>query len=1568
MTSDTAAGAEAASKGSGGSDTAADASAADVQIVDALAHALVDGALPGELADFTDADRLAAAQFMAACASRRPNGVALVRVETLGGALGHRRMRIGVVNDDMPFLVDSVANTLAAHGLTVHRLLHPVVCVTRDGQGCLQSVEPLCDEAERRESMMYLEVDRDDARGRREIVADLHRVLADVRAAVTDWRAMQARMRADAEEAGNEEGAALLRWFADGAMTLLGYEVEYADRGPSDALGLFRIPGEPTDPGGALGAMRYFENGGDVPLLAKAERRASVHRRVPLDLVVVPVREGGKVTAIGVHAGLWTSEALSSPVEEVPLLRRRLQELEREFGFDPSGHSGKALRHAVTALPHDLLVSLSVEAARELVTTAMSLADRPRPTLVLVRSILKGNMFAFVWLPRDELTTRRRLAIGKMIEEASQGRISNWSVELGDGDLALIRYTLYVGPLTPTPDVAALDRRLDEMVRGWDPAVEEALGELVGAQRATRLAITYLDDFPEGYRLTVPPAEAAQDILRICALDSAAQRDARLYRESDDGPKRLRLNTYRLAEIIPLSDAVPVFENFGFRVLEEHPTALDEGRLGYVHEFLLEVRAGEAEQVLERAELVERAIADVLEGRAENDPFNQLLVAAALTPRDIVLFRAWFRYLRQGGLSYSMVTVVEALRRAQGVAHGLIALFDAMHDPKHDGPREAAVEAADRTIRDGLAQVAAIDEDRILRLLHGVIAATLRTNAFAPAGREALAFKLDSAKVPSLPQPLPWREIWVYSPRIEGIHLRGGPIARGGLRWSDRRDDFRTEILGLMKAQLVKNAVIVPTGAKGGFYAKQLPPVSERDAWLAEGTESYRIFIRALLSVTDNILGNKVVHPDGIVVRDGDDPYFVVAADKGTATFSDIANAIATERGFWLGDAFASGGSYGYDHKAMGITARGAWISVQRHFRELGIDVQAEPIRVAGVGDMSGDVFGNGMLLSKSIKLVAAFDHRHIFLDPDPDPAASWAERDRLFNLPRSSWDDYDRKLISKGGGIFPRSQKAIPLSEEVRAALGLEAEETDPATLLTAILSAPVDLLWFGGIGTYIKARSESNAEVGDPGNDPIRINGAEVRAKAIGEGANLAITQAGRVEFASLGGRINTDFIDNSAGVDCSDNEVNIKIPLNREMAEGRLGLDERNALLVEMTDEVAELVLEDNRLQSLALSIAERGGAPGLPPLIRAIEMLEESGRLNRAVEGLESNEELMRRAQENRGLTRPELAILLSTSKMALQAALEGGKITEDSTLTPELCAAFPETMQKREGDAILQHRLRREIIATKIANRLVNRLGITAPFALAEEEGASFGQVAAAFVAAERLFAMRDFWDRLDTADLPEQVRLELFDQASRALQLHMADILRNMSASAKLAEMVDNLKPGLDALDEAVEGLLRREVASEASARRQRLIELGAPEDIARKIVRLFELNGGVGIAALGKRLGVDVIELTNAYTRLGEALGLDWAQGAANRFQAKDQWERLLTAGLARDFEQLRLDFLHRKRGSEPVEAVDQWVAAQGPRIEQFRRVVERVRNAPATTAPMLAQIATQARVLLGR
>ena len=1539
----------------------------DPPLVESIRKALTGNALPGETAGFSRESEREAAEFLADVAAKRRPGEVEVAIESTGGEAGHRRMRIAIVNDDMPFLVDSVANAIARRQITIHRLLHPVVCVKRDAKGTLQNVEPLCEDKSRRESMMYLELDRVDARARQEVVADLKRVLDDVRLAVRDWPKLQGKMREDAARIGDPEGAALLEWFADGAMTLLGYHVETPYKAPSESLGIFSIPGAPTDEGGCLNAMNYLQGGGDNPLMAKAERKSTVHRRVPLDLVVVPIEDGDKVTAIGVHAGLWTSEALRVPPEKVPVLRRRLKQLDEDFGFDPKGHSGKALRHAVASLPRDLLLTVDYQSLRQMVMMAMSLADRPRPTLLQVRSILKGQLFTFVWLPREELTTARRTAIAMLLQNEVGRDITSWSVELGDGDLALIRYTQYIDEDAPPPDAEALDAAVVEMVRGWAPAVEAELINSAGAPRGARLALTYLNSFPDGYRARTAPEEGSADILRLCGLTDDNDRAVRISRLESDGPRQLRLKTYRTGGLIALSEAVPVLENFGFRVLEEFPTGLSGGH-GYIHDFRVEVAPeADLEAILARASDIEHAIASVLCGAAEDDEFNQLVLYVSLDMQAVVWLRAWFRYLRQTGSSFGLITIVDALRRAPNATRALIGLFVAAHDPAAKR-RESEVDKCRKLLDASLAKVRSIDDDRILRRLRALVEAVVRTNAFAPAAAEALAFKINSSLVPGLPRPVPWREIWVYSPRVEGIHLRGGPVARGGLRWSDRRDDFRTEILGLMKAQLVKNAVIVPTGAKGGFYPKQLPPMSNRDAWLAEGTESYRIFIRSLLSVTDNLVNDKVVHPDNVVIHDGDDPYFVVAADKGTATFSDVANALALERNFWLGDAFASGGSNGYDHKAMGITAKGAWISVQRHFLEMGIDVQSDPVTVAGCGDMSGDVFGNGMLLSKSIKLVAAFDHRHIFIDPDPDPAASWAERKRLFELPRSSWDDYERALISKGGGVFPRTEKSIVLSAEAQNALGLEEKAFDPATLINAILKAPVDLLWFGGIGTYVKSSTQSNADVGDTVNDPLRANADELRARVIGEGANLGITQAARIEFAERGGRINTDFIDNSAGVDCSDNEVNIKIPLNREMREGRLAFEKRNSLLAKMTDEVADIVLEDNRLQSLALSIAEAGGAQALPGHVRTIELLEVSGRLDRKVEGLASSDELIRRVQENRGLTRPELAVVLSISKLVLQDAAEELRLSDDAIVSPQLFDAFPKPMRKAHADAIRAHRLRDEIIATKVANRLVNRLGPGVAFDLTEEEGASLQQVIAAFLVAERLLDLDQLWREIEEDSLPETVRIELFTIASASVRAHLSDILRSASGESRVETLCNLLEPGVRKVSVAATKLIRSEVRNEAAARRDRLIALGASEDIVKGLVRLYELDGVFGIAALAARKKLDELGVTRAYTRLGEALSLDWAQQQVARFVPADQWERLLTAGLARDFEQLRIDFLSRRRGAEPDSDVDEWIERQKPRIEQFRQLIARARSEGHVSAPMLAQIAGQARILLAR
>ena len=1539
----------------------------DPPLVESIRKALTGNALPGETHGLTREAEREAAEFLAQVAARRKPGEVEIEIESTGGEAGHRRMRIGIVNDDMPFLVDSVANAIARRQIAIHRLLHPVVCVNRDAKGVLHDVAPLCADKKRRESMMYLELDRVDARERNQLAADLKRVLEDVRLAVRDWPKLQGKMREDAREIADPEGAALLEWFAGGAMTLLGYHVEKPYEAPSDSLGIFSVPGSPTDEGGCLGAMHYLERGGDAPLMAKAERKSTVHRRVPLDLVVVPFGEGGKVAGIGVHAGLWTSEGLRVPPEEVPVLRQRLKQLGEDFGFDSKGHSGKALRHAVGSLPRDLLITIDYDSLRRLVMTAMSLADRPRPALLQVRSILKGQLFTFVWLPREELTTARRRAIAVLLEHEIDREVTSWSVELGDGDLALIRYTQYIDEEAPLPDADELDAAVVEMVRGWAPAVEAELITAAGAPRATRLALTYLNAFPDGYRARTAPEEGAADILCLTELANDNDRGVRISRHDTDSPGQLRLKIYRKGALIPLSDAVPVFENFGFRVLEEMPTALS-GRAGYIHDFRVEVGSeADLDAILMRVDEIESAIESVLCGVAENDEFNQLVLYAALDTRSVVWIRSWFRYLRQTGSSFGLVTVVDALRRAPNATRALIGLFAAAHDPAAKN-RDKQVDKYGDELSRSLAKVRSIDDDRILRRLRALVEAIVRTNAFAPAADDALAFKIDSSAVPGLPAPVPWREIWVYSPRVEGIHLRGGPVARGGIRWSDRRDDFRTEILGLMKAQLVKNAVIVPTGAKGGFYPKQLPPMSNRDAWLLEGTESYQVFIRSLLSITDNIVNDAVVHPGSVVIHDGDDPYFVVAADKGTATFSDIANALALERNFWLGDAFASGGSHGYDHKAMAITARGAWISVQRHFLEMGVDVQTDNIIVAGCGDMSGDVFGNGMLLSRSLKLIAAFDHRHIFVDPDPDPAISWKERKRLFELPRSSWDDYDRKRLSPGGGIYSRAEKSISLSAEARRALGIDVKSVEPATLINVILKAPVDLLWFGGIGTYIKASDQTQAEVGDPSNDALRANGNEVRAKVIGEGANLAITQAGRIEFAEHGGRINTDFIDNSAGVDCSDNEVNIKIPLNREMAEGRLSFDKRNRLLAKMTDDVANLVLEDNRLQTLALSIAEAGGATALPGHVRTIELLQVAGRLDRKVEGLESSEVLLRRVQENRGLTRPELAVVLSISKLVLQDAAEELRLSDDKLVEPQLFDAFPKPMRKDHADAIRAHRLSNEIIATKVANRLVNRLGPGVAFDLTEEEGASLQQVISAFLVAERLLDLDKLWAEIEQDSLPETVRIELFSITAASVRSHLSDVLRAAAGETRVQELCKELEPGVRKISHAATKLIRSEVRNEAVARRDRLIALGASEDIVRGLVRLFELDGVFGVAALAAKRHVDELALTRAYTKLGEALGLDWAQQQVARFVPADQWERLLTAGLARDFEQLRIEFLSRLGGSDLDAGVEEWIDEQRPRIDQFRHLVSRARAEGHVSAPMLAQIAGQARILLGR
>ncbi len=1535
-----------------------------------LRDAMARGALPGENDGFDEQAADAASRFMLATALSRAPGKANIAIDTFSNVEGKLAMRIAIANDDMPFLVDSAAAALAAANIDIERLIHPVLDVSRDADGVLQRISDQRGSTGKRESFIYLETPRVDAKERNALAARLAAVLTDVRCAVADWRKMQGAMAEDADSLPDGEGAALVRWFMDGNMTVLAHEHIGLDGARSKRLGLSRASDAALLSDESIErARKYFAEGGRAPLLLKSSRNSTVHRAVQMDVVVVPLRDGEKIEGLSVTAGLWTSAALATSPERIPLLRTHLANLMNRFGFDPSGHAGKAMTHALTALPHDLLVSFRQADLERVTLTAMSLTDRPRPKLLAVRSALGRHVFVFVWLPRDDISTGLRRSIEAMLTEIRGATVLGWSISLEDGGIGLLRYLLDLEDRSVKIDEGALDRRLKLMVRGWEPAVEAELARLADEKRAAAMMARYAAAFPQSHRTAYRTEEAARDMLGLLAMERDHSRVSRLVADNDDDDSTLSLKVYNAGGAMPLSDVVPVLENFGFTVIEQVPTPLDGGKLAYIHDFHLGLRGNvDSAPVLERAEVIETALSQVLDGKAENDAFNQLITLAGLEPRAVVWLRAWFRYLRQTGLSYGIPTVVAALGNHPDIARTIIELFITLHDPLYTGDRAKEAARLDTRIDQGLGKVSAIDEDRILRLFRSVVKACLRTNAFAPAASEALAFKLDSAQVPGLPAPLPWREIFVYSPRVEGIHLRAGPVARGGLRWSDRRDDFRTEILGLMKAQRVKNAVIVPTGAKGGFYPKRLPdPRTDRDAWLAEGTESYRIFIRTLLSVTDNLVNNKVVHPEGVVIHDGEDPYFVVAADKGTATFSDTANAIALERNFWLGDAFASGGSVGYDHKAMGITARGGWVSVQRHFAEMGVDIQKEPVTVAGVGDMSGDVFGNGMLLSKAIKLVAAFDHRHIFLDPDPDPAASWKERQRLFKLPRSSWADYDPKLLSKGGGVFARSEKEIRLSPEVRALLGVDAAVLEPSALMRAILKADVGLIWFGGIGTYLKDAGEAHGEVGDPANDAIRVNAQEVRAKVIGEGANLGVTQAARIAFGLMGGRINTDFIDNSAGVDCSDNEVNIKIALNADMAAGKLKLEARNRLLASMTDEVAHLVLEDNRMQTLALSIAQSGGAGDLPAYVRLMETFEAQGRLDRAVEGLEANDEYLRRENEGRGLTRPELAVLLSTAKLAAQDAAEDSPLANDPAMDSELLAAFPAPMQKAHREAILNHRLRPQIIATKLANRMINRMGMLHPFELAEEEGCSLAVVAEAFAIAERLFELPALWDEIDSAKIPEAARIMLFNQVAVETRAHMADMIRNGREGRSVGEAVAAYAPIIAQLSAAARELLSAEARAQTEAYGDRLIEQGAPPRLAARLVRMAQLDGAIGLAALASERKAEPKELTRAFVAIGDALGLGWAQNAAMQMDPHDPWERLLVAGLARDFQAMRLDFLRRQKGPFG-EAVSSWLAANADRVAGFRSTVNRARKGGMPSPAMLAQIAGQARTLLAR
>ncbi|MGD9829826.1 MAG: NAD-glutamate dehydrogenase, partial [Hyphomicrobiaceae bacterium] len=1289
---------------------------------------------------------------------RRPGEPRLrIRDQALPGTVA-----LEILNDDMPFLVDSIMGEIHARGLGVRLVLHPILKLDGGNGAAAVAAAPGNQDWGDGRQVSYIAVhfDRLATTDREPLVTALQDILRDVRTAVSDWRPMLARLAAAIASlervpagsiADRAEALDFLRWLQDDRFTFLGMR-DYRLSGDGQEVELV-----PVD-GGGLGLLqdpnlevlrrgrelvrltpevRQFLELPQPLIITKSNVVSRVHNRLHMDYIGVKLYDdGGRLSGELRIIGLFSSTAYNESVREIPYLRHKVATVLARSGHPPASHGGKALLHILETFPRDELFQIGLERLTAWTNSILDLELRPRTRVFARVDRFDRFVSVVVYTWRDRYSTTARERISALLAEAYQGRIVATFPSFLVGPLVRVHFIVarYQGP-TPACDTNGIENRIDDLLATWQDRFIATARAHLAADATDTLIAKYQASFSAGYTETFPPTRAIEDIERIERLGPDRPLAIDFYREPGFPDSRLRAAVYRFDAPVPLSERVPVLENFGFKVIDErsyrvHPHYAEGHRAVCLNDMVLETADGAPLDLAHHDLRLEESFIAVLDGHADSDGYNQLVVAAGLSWREVVILRAVGAYLRQLGVPFGQRYMADTLKAHATVARDLVALLRQRHQAETASPGDGgASEAALRSrIDEALAAVPSLDEDRILRSFASVVDGVLRTNAFSvdAEGRppQAIAFKLASRRIDSAPEPRPLAEIWLYSPRVEGVHLRFAPIARGGIRWSDRAQDFRTEVLGLAKAQQVKNAVIVPAGAKGGFVAKQLPRGGSREDVLTEGIASYRIFVSTLLDLTDNLVDGAVVPPAGIVRLDGDDPYLVVAADKGTATFSDYANEISTGRGFWLGDAFASGGSAGYDHKRMGITARGAWECVKRHFREMDRDIQSQPFTAVGIGDMSGDVFGNGALLSRKMRLLAAFDHRHIFLDPNPDPEAGFAERRRLFDLPRSSWQDYDSSKLSKGGGVFARTLKSVPLSPEVKRVLAVNDDSLPPSALIRAILKARVDLLWFGGIGTYVRGSTESDDEVGDRANDALRITGADIGAKVVGEGANLGMTQRARIEFAERGGRLNTDFIDNSAGVNTSDQEVNIKIALGPLVQRGSLAREERDRLLVDMTEDVAKAVLANNHMQSLALSLGERRGLADLGFQQRLMLALEAERELDRGQAALPSDGELMERMSAGRPLTRPELAVLLSHAKISLLRDLLESRVPDEPVLEPLLVGYFPPLMRERFREAILAHPLRREIVATGLTNAIVNRGGSSMAVRLAEETGRS----------------------------------------------------------------------------------------------------------------------------------------------------------------------------------------------------------------------------------------------------
>ncbi|MET7853128.1 NAD-glutamate dehydrogenase [Streptomyces avermitilis] len=1585
---------------------------------------------PEDLADRDPVDVFGAAFSHYRLAENRPQGTANVRVHTPtveenGWTCSHSVVE--VVTDDMPFLVDSVTNELSRQGRGIHVVIHPQVVVRRDLTGKLIDVlaPPPAGELPHDaalESWIHVEIDREtDRADLKQITADLLRVLSDVREAVEDWEKMRDAALRMAEELPKEptaddlrdqeveEARELLRWLSADHFTFLGYR-EYELRGddslaavPGTGLGILRSdphhagddshPVSPSFerlPADARAKAREHK----LLVLTKANSRSTVHRPSYLDYVgVKKFDEKGEVIGERRFLGLFSSAAYTESVRRVPVIRRKVEEVLKGAGFSPNSHDGRDLLQILETYPRDELFQTPVDELRSIVTSVLYLQERRRLRLYLRQDEYGRYYSALVYLPRDRYTTGVRLRIIDILKEELGGTSVDFTAWNTESILSRLHFVVRVPQGTELPQLSDADKerieaRLVEAARSWADAFAEALNAECGEERAAELLRRYGNAFPEGYKADHTPRAAVADLVHLEKLTRDQRKDfaLSLYEPVGAAPSERRFKIYRTGEQVSLSAVLPALNRMGVEVTDERPYELrcSDRTTAWIYDFGLRLPksgSGNGDSLGDDGrERFQEAFAATWTGEAEIDGFNALVLSAGLNWRQAMVLRAYAKYLRQAGSTFSQDYMEDTLRNNVHTTRLLVSLFEARMSPDR---QRAGVELTDALLEEldaALDQVASLDEDRILRSFLTVIKATLRTNFFQErlGGKphEYISMKFDPQAIPDLPAPRPAYEIWVYSPRVEGVHLRFGKVARGGLRWSDRREDFRTEILGLVKAQMVKNTVIVPVGAKGGFVAKQLPDLSvDRDAWLAEGIRSYQTFISALLDITDNLVAGEVVPPADVVRHDEDDTYLVVAADKGTATFSDIANEVAESYNFWLGDAFASGGSAGYDHKKMGITARGAWESVKRHFRELGVNTQTEDFTVVGVGDMSGDVFGNGMLLSEHIRLVAAFDHRHIFIDPKPDAATSYAERSRLFELPRSSWADYNTELLSAGGGIFPRTAKAIPVNAHIREALGIEAGITKmtPADLMKAILQAPVDLLWNGGIGTYVKASTESHADVGDKANDAIRVDGADLRVDVVGEGGNLGLTQLGRIEFARNGGRINTDAIDNSAGVDTSDHEVNIKILLNALVTEGDLTVKQRNKVLAEMTDEVGGLVLRNNYAQNVAIANALAQSPDMLHAQQRFMRHLVREKHLDRALEFLPSDRQIRERLNASQGLTGPETAVLLAYTKITVSDELLGTSLPDDPYLQSLLHAYFPTALRKKFREQIDTHALRREIVTTVLVNDTVNTGGTSFLHRLREETGASLEEIVRAQTAARAIFESSAVWDAVEAldsqVDADVQTRIRLHSR--RLVERGTRWLLNNRPQPLQLTETIAFFKDGVKQVWDELPKLLRGADQEWWQKIYDELTAAGVPDELATRVAGFSSAFPALDIVSVADRMGKNPMAVAEVYYDLADRLRITQLMDRIIELPRSDRWQSMARAAIREDLyaahASLTADVLAVGNGtSTPEQRFKAWEEKNAAILGRARTTLEEIQGSDAFDLANLSVAMRTMRTLL--